>query len=152
MSLSHAPRAAHWAEPFDRVAPPPTERTAPFWTSGADGRLRILRCARCGRCQHPPLPVCPACHCPDMSWEPVSGRGTLWSWTVNRYQWIPSMPPPYVVAEVELAEQPGLRLLTNLVGADAADVRIGMAVTVCFARAGDAFIPLFRPAGDHDQG
>jgi uncharacterized protein len=146
-------------EPFERVAPPLTERTSPFWTSCADGVLRIARCGNCGRYQHPPLPVCPACHATGMSWQPVSGRGRVWSWTINRYQWVPAMPPPYVVAEVELAEQPGLRLLTNLVDADPAAIRIGMAVTVCFARAGQAFIPLFRPAispgrpaGDHDQG
>lgn len=144
-------RALEWVEPFDRVAPPLTSRTESFWTSGADGLLRILRCDGCGRYQHPPLPVCPACHASVMSWETVSGRGSLRSWTVNRYQWVPSMPPPYVVAEIELAEQPGLRLMTNLVDCDAVPLRIGMPVTVCFARAGDAFIPLFRPV-DHDQG
>jgi uncharacterized OB-fold protein len=149
MSVAPAPE---WIEPFDRVAPPVTSRTESFWTSGADGLLRILRCAGCGRYQHPPLPVCPECHACAMTWEPVSGRGSLRSWTVNRYQWIPSMAPPYIVAEVELAEQPGLRLLTNLVGCDAASPRIGMPVTVCFARAGDAFIPLFRPADADDQG
>jgi hypothetical protein len=135
-----------------RVAPPLTERTAPFWTSGADGLLRILRCDGCGHYQHPPQPVCPACHCASLSWQPVSGRGSVWSWTVNRYQWIPSMPPPYVVAEIELAEQPGLRLLTNLVDADPASLRVGTEVTVCFAQAGDAFVPLFRPLDDDDQG
>jgi hypothetical protein len=135
-----------------RVAPPLTERTAPFWTSGADGLLRILRCDGCGHYQHPPQPVCPACHCASLSWQPVSGRGSVWSWTVNRYQWIPSMPPPYVVAEIELAEQPGLRLLTNLVDADPASLRVGTEVTVCFAKAGDAFVPLFRPLADDDQG
>lgn len=146
------PHAAARAEPFERVAPPLTKRTAPFWTSGADGLLRILRCGSCGSYQHPPQPVCPACHSASLSWEPVSGRGSLWSWTVNRYQWIPSMPPPYIVAEVELAEQAGLRLLTNLVDGDPAALRVGMAVSVCFARAGDTFIPLFRPADDDDQG
>jgi uncharacterized OB-fold protein len=135
-----------------RVAPPLTERTAPFWTSGADGLLRIRRCDDCGHYQHPPQPVCPACHCASLSWQPVSGRGSVWSWTVNRYQWIPSMPPPYVVAEIELAEQPGLRLLTNLVDADPASLRVGTEVTVCFAKAGDAFVPLFRPLADDDQG
>jgi uncharacterized OB-fold protein len=87
-----------------------------------------------------------------LSWQPVSGRGSVWSWTVNRYQWIPAMPPPYVVAEIELAEQPGLRLLTNLVDADPASLRVGTEVTVCFATAGDAFVPLFRPLDDDDQG
>jgi uncharacterized protein len=55
------------------------------------------------------------------------------------------MPVPYVVAEVELAEQRGLRLVTNIVGCDVDAVAIGMPVVVCFARAGDAHIPLFRP-------
>jgi uncharacterized protein len=144
--------ASQWTEPFERVAPPLTGRAGPFWTSGADGLLRILRCGSCGHFQHPPLPVCPVCHSASVSWQPVSGRGTLWSWTVSRYQWAPAMPPPYVVAEVELAERSGLRLLTNLVDADPASLCAGMDVTVCFARAGDAYIPLFRPAADHDQG
>jgi uncharacterized OB-fold protein len=135
-----------------RIAPPLTERTAPFWTSGADGLLRILRCDSCGHYQHPPQPVCPACHSASLSWQPVSGRGSVWSWTVNRYQWIPAMPPPYIVAEIELAEQPGLRLLTNLVDADPASLRVGTEVTVCFAKAGGAFVPLFRPLADDDQG
>ena len=69
----------------------------------------------------------------------------MWSWTVNRYQWQTDMPPPYVLAEVELVEQAGLRLLTNIVDCAIDDVRIGMAVEVCFVRSGEAFIPLFRP-------
>ena len=56
------------------------------------------------------------------------------------------MPVPYVVAEVELVEQRGLRLVTNIVECDLDAVAIGMPVVVCFARAGDAHIPLFRPA------
>ena len=139
------------SEPFERVAPPLTERTAPFWTSGADGRLRILRCDSCGHYQHPPQPLCPACHSTSLSWQPVSGRGSVWSWTVNRYQWIPSMPPPYIVAEVELAEQPGLRLLTNLTGADPASVRVGLEVKVCFVQVGDAFVPLFSAVDADEQ-
>jgi uncharacterized OB-fold protein len=67
----------------------------------------------------------------------------VWSFTINRYQWSPSLPPPYVIAEVELAEQPGLRLLTSVVGCD--DVTIGMPVCVRFEQAGDAWIPVFAP-------
>jgi hypothetical protein len=79
--------------------------------------------------------------------EPVSGRATVWSYTVNRYPWVPSMPVPYVVAQVELVEQAGLQLLTNIVECDIDAVHIGMKVSVCFARAGDSYIPLFRPGG-----
>jgi acetyl-CoA acetyltransferase/uncharacterized OB-fold protein len=139
-------------EEFTRVAPPLTERTAPFWTSGADGVLRIARCADCGRYRHPPRPVCPDCRGRGVAFEPVSGRGTVWSWTVNRYPWVPSMPPPYLVADIELAEQPGLRLLSNVVDCAPEAIYIGLPVEVCFSQAGDAYVPLFRPRDPRPDG
>jgi hypothetical protein len=52
---------------------------------------------------------------------------------------------PYVVALVDLDEGP--RVMTNLVGIDPDDVRIGMRVRVRFeAVSEDASIPLFEPA------
>jgi uncharacterized OB-fold protein len=133
----------------ERPAPEVTERTAPFWRGGAAGELRIQRCQDCGWWLHPPLPVCPRCHGRDLEPEAAAGTGTVWSFTVNRYQWTPSLEPPYVVAEVELDEQPGLRLLTAIVGCD--EVTIGMPVRVLFEPAAgsgdapDAWIPVFTP-------
>jgi uncharacterized OB-fold protein len=75
----------------------------------------------------------------------MSGLGILSSFTVNHYQWEMGMPPPYVVAIVELVEQAGLLLTTNLVECDHADVQIGMAVEACFARLDRWYVPLFRP-------
>jgi len=132
-------------ESHERAEPPITERTGQFWTSGADGVLRLLHCRSCGRYQHPPRPVCPSCRGRDLGWEDLSGRGTVWSWTVNRYQWQPGMEPPYLIAEVELVEQEGLRLLTNIVDCELDAVRIGLPVEVCFVRSGAAHIPVFRP-------
>src|SRR5260370_42298478 len=93
-----------------------------FGGGGGAGELRIAHCQGGGWGLHPPLPMCPHCHGRDVEPEAVSGRGTVWSFTVNRYQWTPSLEPPYVLAEVELDEQPGLRLLTSIV--DCADVLI----------------------------
>ena len=132
-------------EPFERAEPPVTGRTGRFWTSGAEGVLRILRCRSCGRYQHPPRPVCPWCRGRELDWDAVSGRGTVWSWTVNRYQWQPVMPAPYVIAEVELDEQADLRLLTNVVDCAPDAVHVGLPVEVCFTRSGATHIPLFRP-------
>jgi uncharacterized OB-fold protein len=125
--------------------PPPVlaEGTAAFWTGGAEGELRICRCRSCGWWLHPPQPVCRWCRSRDIVPEPASGRGTVWSFTINRYQWSAGIRPPYVLAEVELEEQAGLRLLTAIV--DCAEVRIGMPVTVRFERAGDAWLPVFAP-------
>ena len=130
---------------MERVAPPLTDRTAEYWRSGADGVLRIARCQSCGWYLHPPQPACPKCHGSTIRFEPVSGRGSVYAWTINRYQWNPGMPPPYVLAEVELAEQAGLRILTNIVDCDIDAVRTGMPVTVRFERAEEAWIPVFGP-------
>jgi uncharacterized OB-fold protein len=50
------------------------------------------------------------------------------------------------VAIVDIEEQEGLRLTTNLVGCEAEEVAIGMPVKVCFEeREEGIFIPLFEP-------
>jgi uncharacterized OB-fold protein len=117
--------------------------SAGFWRGGEHGQLLVQRCADCGTWAHPPLPICRSCHGRDLSPRPVGGEGTVWSFTVNRYRWSPELEPPYVVAEVELDEQPGLRLLTAIVDAD--EVAIGMRVSVRFEPAGDAWVPVFAP-------
>lgn len=131
----------------DRPAPMITERSAAFWRGGAAGELRIHRCQACGWWLHPPRPLCPRCLSRDVGPEVASGRGSVWSFTVNRYQWAPGIEPPYVLAEVELDEQPGVRLLTSIVGVDpdADDVTIGMPVHVRFEPAGDGWVPVFAP-------
>lgn len=126
-----------------RTPPAVTERTAAFWTGGAGGRLLVARCRACGWWLHPPLPVCPRCRGRDIRPEATSGRGTVWSYTVNRYPWSPAPEPPYVLAQVELEEQEGLLVLTAIVGCD--EVAIGMPVTVRFEPAGDTWIPVFGP-------
>ena len=126
-----------------RATPDVTERTAAFWRGGADGELRIQRCQSCRLWLHPPRPLCPRCLSRDLDAEAASGRGTVWSFTVNRYAWAPELEPPYVLAEVELEEQEGLRLLTAVVGCD--DVTIGLPVHVRFEPAGDAWAPVFVP-------
>ena len=74
-----------------RPLPQLTPATEWFWTSGADGRLRIQGCTDCGKLVHPPVPICPACR--SRAWEPtaLSGRGTVVGFTVNRHQWLPGL-------------------------------------------------------------
>ena len=119
-----------------------------FWTSGADGRLRIQGCDDCRALVHPPVPICPRCR--SRSWSPVevSGRATVIGFTVNRHHWLPGFPPPYVIANVALEEDPSVRLTTNLVDVDPDDVRIGQVVEVRFERHEDVWLPLFAPTGE----
>jgi uncharacterized OB-fold protein len=131
-------------EPFPRVRPKITSRNSHFWQAG-DGVLRLQRCQECGTYLHPPAPVCHTCRSMRVAPEGLSGRGVVYAYTVNHYQWLPDMEPPYVVALVELVEQAGLRLLTNVVGCPVDEVRTGMEVEVVFARNDDVYVPLFRP-------
>ena len=113
-----------------------------FWTSGADGHLRIQRCTDCGHYQHPPLPRCPQCHGEAVAPQIVSGRGRVATFTINRQAWLPGMAP-FTFAAIELAEQAQLYVVSNVLG-DPAAVHSGMAVRVCFELHDDVCLPLFR--------
>lgn len=117
----------------------------PFWRGGATGRLLILRCGACGFWLHPPGPVCRRCRSVDVKPVPVSGRGRVRTFTVNHQPWFPALPTPYVIAIVELDEQPGLQFLTRLVDCAPDTVRAGLPVTVRFEQHGDVYLPLFTP-------
>ena len=132
--------------PDFRILPRITDANEFFWTSGADGHLRFLRCDACGYWIHPPGPICPVCHSKALAPEAVAGTAVLHTYTVNRQAWLPGFDPPYVVAIVELPEQEGLRLTTNLVNCALDDVRIGMLVRVVCGQWEDVWLPLFEPA------
>ena len=74
-------------DPPFRVLPALSDENRFFWTSGADGRLRFLRCGGCGYYLHPPSPRCPRCGGAELAPDPVSGRGTVHSFTVNHQPW-----------------------------------------------------------------
>jgi acetyl-CoA acetyltransferase/uncharacterized OB-fold protein len=121
-----------------------------FWTSGADGILRVQGCTDCGELIHPPVPICPYCRSRSSNPTPVSGRGTVVGFTVNSHRWLPEFDPPYVIANVALAEDARVHLTTNIVGCGPSDVRIGQEVTVRFDLHDDVWLPLFEPTGSID--
>lgn len=131
--------------PF-RILPRVTPENEHFWRGGAEGRLHFLRCDACGYYVHPPAPVCGECLGRELAPAPVSGKAELLTFTINHHPWIPGFDPPYVVAIVELADQAGLRLTSNLVGVAPEDVEIGMRLRVVFEALDDGIhLPLFEP-------
>jgi uncharacterized protein len=116
-----------------------------FWTGGAEGRLLIARCGDCRRWLHPPIPVCDQCGSRNIAPEAASGRAMVLTYTINRHAWTPGTKVPYLIAIVELVEQPKLRLTTRIVGCPVHGVRIGMAVEVVFQRHEDVWLPYFQP-------
>jgi uncharacterized OB-fold protein len=131
-------------KPF-RVLPRVTPWNEHFWRGGAQGELRFLRCTACRTFVHPPAPVCPECYGRALAPEAVSGRATVLTYTWNHQPWVPAPDHPYAIAIVELEEQPGLRLMTNIVGCTPETLSVGLPVRVVFEAHDDVWIPLFEP-------
>lgn len=130
-----------------RMIPERDHHNRAFWEGGAEGRLMIAWCARCSRWVHPPVAECPDCGGALVA-RPVSGQGTVFTYTVNHQPFNPAVPVPYVIAIVELAEQADLRVAANIVDCEPDSVRIGLPVEVRFERqdADDSvFVPVFAP-------
>jgi len=63
-----------------------------------------------------------------------------------RPAWFPGQPVPYVIGLVELIEQDGLRLTTNIVNCPPERLAIGMPLRVTFEILNDdVALPLFEP-------
>jgi uncharacterized protein len=134
-----------------RIFPELSEHNRMFWTGGADGRLHITRCTRCGLWVSRPTEDCPECG-GAVEARPVSGRGTVFTYTVNYQPFNPAVPVPYVIAIVELGDGPGLRIATNIVDCEPDSVHVGLAVEVRFERHntddGVVYAPVFVPQSD----
>jgi len=132
--------------PSFRILPQVTPENEHFWKGGAESELRFLCCDACATLVHPPAPVCPKCLGRSLTPRSVSGRARVLTYTENHQPWIPGFDPPYLIAIVEIEEQPGLRLMTNLVDCGPDDVEIGMPVRVRFEEREDGiYVPLFAP-------
>ncbi|TML81229.1 MAG: benzoylsuccinyl-CoA thiolase [Actinobacteria bacterium] len=84
-----------------------------FFTTDPEPALLGTRCSDCGTYHFPAETFfCrnPACSGTTLEQVTLSSRGTVWSWTMNRYAAPPPFPQteafePYGVAAVELAEE-----------------------------------------------
>jgi uncharacterized OB-fold protein len=133
------------AEP-QRPAPILTEDNHQFWEAAKEGRLVAQRCSGCGRLRHPPRPMCPACHSLDHQVVDLSGNGTVYSYSVLHHPQLPVFDYPVIAVLVDLEE--GVRMVSNLVGVDSADVSIGLPVQVRFEPTRDDLaVPVFVRQG-----
>jgi uncharacterized OB-fold protein len=100
----------------------------------------------------PPGQTCPHCGStdPDFTFAEVSGRGRVRSWTVIRQSFLPGFDAdlPFVLVDVELAEQAELRMIGRLLDGPLATLRPGAPVRVAFEDlAPGVAIPAFTLAG-----
>lgn len=136
------PAWAGWSGPI----PQPEAEAAPFWDGLRRGVLVIQRCRDCHTWIHYPKASCPACHSFDLGFEPVSGRGEVYTFTSVAREFSPGVRPPYVAALVQLEDAPTVRLVTDLVGCEADQVHIGMPVRAVFQEvSAEAGLVFFTP-------
>ena len=98
---------------------------------------------------HWPRPVCRFCLSTSLTPTRVSGRGRLHTWTIPLQPFDPYFLErlPYVLAVVELDEQPGLMVVTDIVDCAEDDLRADMPVEVTFREVAPGYtLPLFAPA------
>ncbi|MFI1463989.1 Zn-ribbon domain-containing OB-fold protein [Nocardia carnea] len=119
-----------------RPLPVPDARSAPYWAAAARHELAIARCARCDRFEIPPDAICSHCGTADpvFRFERVSGRGVVRSWTVVHRASLAGFARdvPYLLVDVELAEQAGLRMIGRLLDDPDTVLRDGMPVRAAF--------------------
>jgi hypothetical protein len=138
------------SEPRPKPLPVADELSAPFWQAARERRLVVQRCDECGHYNHPPRPVCDACLSQRLTFEPVSGRGSIHTFTVMHQRDVAGFEheAPFVNIVVELAEQPMLLMVANLPLSERDRVRIGAPVEVSFDdREGGLILPQFRIVG-----
>jgi uncharacterized OB-fold protein len=121
-----------------RQAPDPSPHLRPrpginrdnqfFWDGCRRHELRIQQCQGCQRLIAPPTPRCGSCGSFDQGYIVASGRGKLYSWAAPHYPQAQGFSYPVLVGLVELEE--GTRLISNVVGVERDELRIGMPLEV----------------------
>ena len=127
-----------------RPTPILTDDNRFYWDAARDGRLVAQKCQACGRLRHPPRPMCPQCHSLDFEIVDLAGGGVVYSYAILHHPQNPAFEYPVIAALIDLEE--GVRVLSNLVEIDPADIVIGMPVTVDFRPTRqEGAVPVFKP-------
>jgi uncharacterized OB-fold protein len=117
--------------------PVPTPDNREFYEAARRGELRFQRCAACGRFRHYPRPICPSCLSREFSWQRVSGRGSVFTWTIVRGPTLPAFAHkvPYNVVDVLLEE--GVHFVAEVLDCPPDAIHAGLAVAATFVPVSD---------------
>ena len=124
-----------------------------FWEGARNRELRIQQCSNCKKFRHLPTPMCPHCHSLKYDWTKMSGRGKVYSYVIAYHPVHIALKEkeqtPYNICLIELKEQEGLRIVSNILNIIPEDIYIDMPVEVTFMPTMDdpnVALPLFVPA------
>ncbi len=124
-------------------APLPSLHAQPYWDGCRRHELLYQRCPECSACALGTSTACANC-LTSPRWEPSSGRGSLYSWTVV---WRPpdlSFRVPYAPAVVRLDE--GAWMMSAIIGCDPEALHEGLRLRVEFHTVSEEItLPYFTP-------
>ncbi len=121
-----------------------TEADRTFWEAVNDRKLMITKCRNCGLHSHPRVNC--LCGDPDLTWVEAAGTGRVYTFIVYHRPYHPAFANevPYNVSWIELDEGP--LLMSNVIGCENADIRVGLPVEVVFKEEKNGVIlPKFEP-------
>ena len=97
----------------------------------------------------PPSPICSECRSERTGWHEVSGRGEIYTYTTVHRPIAAGQELPFVVAVISLEDSGDVRMISNVVEVDPADVKVGMPVELVWEdMSDDLAIPRFRPRSE----
>lgn len=94
--------------------------------------------------------MCPHCHSLDFEMADLAGDGVVYSYALLHHPQNPAFEYPIMAALIDLEE--GVRVVSNLVDIDPAEIAIGMPVTVDYRTTrNEGVVPVFKPRqGAHE--
>lgn len=117
--------------------PVPTPTSQPYWDGLAKNQILVQHCSDCEAWVFYPRSRCTNCLSSSLEWKQVSGRGTVFTFTIARQPTVPMFADetPQCIAIVELEE--GLRMTTTIVVEDPSTLRTGASVSPVFDHGDD---------------
>jgi len=104
----------------------------PFWDSLRERNIKVQRCTSCKAFRHVPKEICAKCRSTSFSWEPVSGRGVVYTYTIVHRAPTPAYQAAAPYAIVHAAMDEGFRMVAAMTGVDPDAVEIGAPVRVVY--------------------
>ncbi len=131
-----------------KLTPVPDGLSKPFWDACNERKLVVQNCTVCNRMQYPPEQVCANCGSPEhLVWKQASGRGKIKGNIVvhdSRLR-LRQADQPFNLAVIELEDEPGILMFSNLPGTPVDQVPVGANVEVVWERVSpEQLVPEWR--------
>jgi uncharacterized OB-fold protein len=130
--------------PAQKPLPVPDVASLPFWEAAKQRKLVVQHCDACDAYQYPPDLICRHCQSDRLSFVEVAGKGSIYTFAVYTRSFMAGFEAPYVLALIDLADPPGIRMMTNILETPIESITVGMPVEVTFEERGGWVVPQFR--------